>query len=814
LPPTPEALERFVRDESPGAYERMVDSYLNANRFGERWAIHWMDIVRYAETKGHEFDYTISGAWQYRDYLIRAFNSDLPYDQLVREHIAGDLIKPRRNSATGTNESRLGTMFYALGEGKHSPVDTRQEEADIIDNILDVTSKAFQGLTVSCARCHDHKFDPISAADYYALYGVMESSRFSPVPATLTLERELALEEAQNLKKYIRRQVAGQWATASAKAAAPAAIPVITVGLVSKEAPRIAPARDVQVLGDFRGSGLAGWKSDGPAFGQKTTLGNPAFDLKTKQIIRLEDGRASSRSLGTGVFGALRSPNFILEKDYIGVRALGQKASIRIVMNNFQLISYPIYQDMDQKVKSDEWKNFIFDVSAWKGNKAYIEILPGVYEAHVYKQPKEAYVEVQYALAFDGEWPELHLPPAADAFHLPTALAAWSASEATPAQVAGLNTLLKNKSLHSQFAEAVARLEDSQRKIRSAADTVFYTGVYDGFGINSPVFRRGNPRDAADPKIPRRFLSAIPVADSVFRSPGSGRKELAESILSPQNPLTSRVMVNRIWHHLFGRGIVESVDNFGLQGKLPTHPELLDYLALKFQREGWSIKQLIRFILLSETFQRSTIGRNEVGNSDPDNLWLAHYPQRRLEAEIIRDGMLTVAGNLDTTMYGPPVPAHITDFMQGRGRPRESGPLDGKGRRSVYQEVRRNFLDPKMLTFDRPIPFSTFGKRNVTNVPAQSLILMNDPFVAQQAEIMAKSLVGNTDASVEERLQRIYVQALSRKASGEEIKQAKVFVQQLAAAYEVKEQDILTSTAIWKDYCHSVFNLKEFIYLI
>ncbi|MEJ0055697.1 MAG: DUF1549 domain-containing protein [Bacteroidota bacterium] len=181
LPPAPEAIEKYIADNSPDAYEKVVDQYLSSPRYGEKWARHWMDIVRYAETKGHEFDYVITGAWRYRDYLIRAYNSDLPYDQFVKEQLAGDLMtSPRRHPVSGVNESHIGTAFYALTEGTHSPVDIRQDEADRIDNMVDVTSKAFQGLTVSCARCHDHKFDPITAADYYALFGVMESTRFSP----------------------------------------------------------------------------------------------------------------------------------------------------------------------------------------------------------------------------------------------------------------------------------------------------------------------------------------------------------------------------------------------------------------------------------------------------------------------------------------------------------------------------------------------------------------------------------------------------------------------------------------------------------
>lgn len=808
LPPTPEALDNFLKNNNHNAYERMVDGYLNSKGFGERWALHWMDIVRYAETKGHEFDYAITGAWKYRDYLIRALNNDVPYDQLVKEHLAGDLISPRRNPDNGMNESQIGTLFYTMGEGKHSPVDTKLEESDIIDNIIDVTSKAFMGLTVSCAKCHDHKFDPIPTSDYYALYGIMESSRFSPVPSDVTLEKELEMEEAMKLKTHLRKLIADQW-LADIKE-----VSTSQQGVVHAKKGQKKYAGDYQVVGDFRGSDLYGWRSDGMAFSQRTTLGNPVFSSNNKEIIQLEDGIASSQVYGKGIFGALRSPNFQIDKDFIGVRARGNASSIRIIMDNFQMISYPIYQDMDQKVNSKEWNNFTFDVAQWKGHKAYIEILPGKFENHLYKLPEDAFVEVQFAIAFNGDWTEPQFPVNTDPFDLQIALQNWSDFKSTPEQVSALNDLLKNKKFQKEFTDAASLLENSQRLNANLKDTSFFNGIIDGFGINSPIFNRGNYKDLSEEEVPRRFLSAIPVKDSVFKSSGSGRKELAESILDPDNPLTSRVMVNRIWHHLFGKGIVETVDNFGLQGKLPSHPELLDFLAIKFQDEGWSIKKLIRLIMMSEGFKRSVINEKEIEDADPENIWLARYSKRRLEAEIIRDGILAVSGNLDSVMYGPPVPIYINEFMQGRGRPKNSGPLDGNGRRSIYQEVRRNFMDPMQLTFDRPVPFSTFGKRNVTNVPAQSLIMMNDPFVAMQAELMAKKLIEQKHQSLDERIQNIYIKSFSRNATRKEIESAKDFIFKLAKLYDVEEMEIMIDLNIWKDYCHSIFNLKEFIYLI
>lgn len=811
LPPSSEELETFLQDESADAYERMVDQYLNASTFGERWARHWMDVVRYAETKGHEFDYEITGAWRYRDYLIRAFNSDVPYDQLVKEHLAGDLLTdPRVNQETRTNESHLGTAFYTFTEGTHSPVDVRQDEADRIDNMIDVTTKTFQALTVACARCHDHKFDPIKTSEYYGLFGVMESTRFSPVPAHLTVEIVEDIETHVKLKEDVRKMIGNQWTSTGGRVVSDRKFDLLTVSHDEKQA-----YGNTEILGDFRGNDLDGWKTDGFAFGKTTMLGEPVFSKKDNTIIALSDGKASSRFVGTGIFGALRSPNFIIDKDFIGVRALGKKSTMRIIIDNFQLISYPIYGDLDQKVNASNWRNFVFDVRLWKGHKAYVEILPGAFHQHVYKLPPDAFVEVQYAIKYNGKWSEPPPPDAAEARTIREAVDNWTQRKSTPQEINLLNKLLKQSVFKKSFAELANIRQSDKIPFAMTTDTsAYFNGVYDGFGINSPVFIRGSYKDLSPNAVRRGFLSAIPVSDSVFNSPGSGRLELAASILDEANPLTARVMINRIWHHVFGRGIVETVDNFGLQGKLPTHPELLDYLAIKFREESWSVKTMVKFMMMSETFQRAVDVDQKTTRADPDNLFLARYPIRRLEAEAIRDGILSASGQLNREMYGPPVPAHVTDFMQGRGRPKDSGPLDGNGRRSIYQEVRRNFMLPMMTAFDLPIPFSTFGKRDVTNVPAQSLILMNDPFIHEQSEIMARHLISQKELNLEQRIQWIYKRALARSASDSEINEAKRFIAHLATLNGTNESQIATELSIWKDYCHSIFNLKEFIYLL
>ena len=804
LPPDQDMIANYLSDQSPDAYERMVDHYLDSDAFGERWARHWMDVVRYAETKGHEFDYTTLGAWHYRDYLIRAFNDDIPYDQLVKEHLAGDLIThPRRNGQTRTNESQVGTMFYVFSEGKHSPVDTKKEEADRIDNIIDVASKTFQGLTVSCARCHDHKFDPIPTADYYSMYGVMQSSRFSPVPANVSLEKERSVEIIDSLKSSIRTMLSKKWSVAA-----------------SKEAKRMEKSSetkeqiDYKMIGDFRGRNLDGWLSNGLAFGDKTTLGDPVFDRSKKYIVGLSDGKASSRSYATGLFGAIRSPNFVIDKDFIGVMAQGRKSVIRIIIDNFQLIQNPIYGELEKKINHESMQQVVFDLSAWKGHTAYIEIMPGEFKSHVYTLTEDAFVEVAYVIAYDESWPEKIEFEEEQMHRSPDLLDGWRSGQSSPYDVNRLNDLIQGKKLNTTSMDIAANLRHISRLSEALKDTAFYEGIYEGFGRDSHVFNRGNTDDLSAETVPRGFLSVLSHEETKSVHKGSGRLEFAEAVLDPENPLTSRVMVNRIWHHMFGRGIVETVDNFGLQGKLPSHPELLDQLAIKFINDNWSIKKMVKYIMMSKTFQRSTEDMPNSQSLDPDNILLSHYPVRRLEAEAIHDALLAVAGNLNPQMYGPPVPLYLTSFMQGRGRPGESGPLDGNGRRSIYHEVRRNFLEPMMLTFDRPIPFTTFGNRNVTNVPAQSLILMNSEFVSNQAAIMAEEIISHRHEDEAAIIKHIYIKALTREPTDLELEAALGYIKLLAHSYELNDAEICESVEVWKDYCHSVFNLKEFIYLV
>ena len=830
LPPDPVDLKAFIADSSVNSYEKMVDQYLSSPQYGERWARHWMDLVRYAESKGHEFDYSVSGAWQYRDYLIRAFNQDVPYDLLVKEHLAGDMMtEPRYHPEEGFNESIIGTAYFFLGEGKHGPVNVKVEESERIDNMIDVTSKTFQALTVGCARCHDHKFDPIPTTDYYAMYGMIESSRIGPLPARKSLKQTTHVEELKRIQKEIKIQLGAQFTDAVNEA---------TPQFISQLQQFVKNADDIhsseidsanyRVIGDFRQGDWKGWYTTGWAFGEKPLMGAPVFDKPSRRVSGLVGGIASSRYFTSGVMGVLRSPNFIVEHDSIAIRAAGINGTIQIIADNFQIIQRPLYGNLEKKLNNQLWETYTFDLSLLQGHKAYLEFMPGLYGEiklpyedlrHIYGIKPEDYIEVQYAVAFNGELPDLPFPGLDDHYDFSMkaktqSISDWKNNQANIEQILLLDHWLKGIN-GITYSKALSELITTYDGIAAQLyDSTHFLGLSEGDAVFSPVFIRGSIDKLSEEKVPRKFLTAVKAGPDSFPQYGSGRLAWAESVVDPVNPLTARVMVNRIWHHLFGKGIVETVDNFGLQGKLPSHPELLDYLALRFIEEGWSIKRIIKHILLSQTFQRSTTTVAENQKIDPGNILLHHFPVRRLEAEAIRDGMLSVTNNLDLSMYGESIPIHLTEFMTGRGIPNESGPLDGAGRRSIYITVRRNFLSPIMLAFDMPVPFSTFGKRNTTNVPAQSLTLMNDPFVHQQAMYWAENLLREKDVTISERIHEIYLRAFSRQPSVEDLRGAETLLENLAKEYSRPLEELKKDPQFWADYCHTIFNMKEFIHLL
>jgi hypothetical protein len=861
LPPTAAEIDAFQADDSGEAFARVVDRLLASQRFGERWGRHWLDLVRYAETRGHEFDYPSPNAWQYRDYVIRAFNADVPYDQFVREHLAGDLLpRPRRNSVEGFNESVLGTGVWFLGEQLHSPVDLRQDEAERVDNMIDVFSKAFLGLTVACARCHDHKFDAISTKDYYSLLGVFESASYRQVRIdTCDRQRRVAAELQALREKHepaMRRAVAAKlrpsvqrlaesltaakepWAAAIKAAAADTADPLYAWAFAT-EKPDQFRQRLEQIRQRFSRHGddsacskaivAPPWIPDGSGF-ESVPAGGVIFGSDRRRPIAGLTERACMafdpvwNGLTTaagceddpGDVGKLhrsgrmvRTASFTIAADHLYYLVRGHGQAFACV-NSHVMIEGPLHRTLVQPVAGDAGFRWVkHDVGRYRGERCHVEFGPD----------RGGDLAVAAVVQADR-------PPAAVNPHWPV-LAAAIADASSPAKLAaGLERVFLqalDALADGRSEPGVARLADwivrhgdlfggdirsevvdaflaAQVKLvaQVPAESRLAPAMLEGSGVDERVFVRGNPKTLGEP-APRRFLEAL-VGPAPLNPPrGSGRLELAQQVTDPVcDPFLARVMVNRVWHHLFGRGIVASTDNCGVLGEPPTHGELLDYMAARFVRDGWSIKRLIRSVVLSSAYQMESRSQPAGEANDPQNLLVRRQNRRRLEGEAIRDAILAVSGRLDEKMFGPPVPVHITEFQEGRGKPAVNGPLDGHGRRSIYLAVRRNFLSPFLLAFDTPAPATCVGRRTVSDVPTQALILLNDPFVHQQAEVWGRRVAGEPEAG---RMERMFVAALGRPPTNSERRDCLAFL------------DRREDAAAWAELAHVLFNVNDFVVL-
>lgn len=982
LPPTPDEVAEFIADRDPQSLEKVIDRLLDSQHFGERWGRHWLDLMRYAESRGHEFDNDTPNAFQYRDYVIRALNADVPYDQFIKEQIAGDLlVDPRLHPKQRFNESVLGTGFWFLGEWVHSPVDIRKDEADRFDNMIDVMSKTFLGVNVACARCHDHKFDAISTADYYSLTGFLQSSDYRQVRFESLEQNRGVAEELARVDQKFQRQIRE---------------------LLEKqgiEPPN--PSTEMEheaVIVDFANIPPGEFRQDGFIFGPSPRQAGVAYlSSETGQVTLATSTAAQNdsfwhglRSISEGVIQnrsaisklpksgrTLRSPTFELKQGKVNCRVSGSGHIVACV-DSHRLVAGPLHKQTIVRVKPGQrW--ITLNLDRYIGHRLHLEFVPAANQqmsirlvtqgldsealAELDRQLEESEIAYRkYAKAADsilnsgtdvkmeervfadfesGNYDQWTVT--GDAFgktpHTLKTIApyqgringkgkyfvnshniraggktargdsltgtltsieflidfdfieflvgggphqgktcvnlivddkvmlsatgkadnqmslnTWNvrpfAGKKARIQVVdnhtggwgniGLDHIVFKKSVTVQSVNLTSRsprdrLEkstDPTVKNRAAAEKILKAwkrerarlakqvvhqsrlapAMLDGTGEDGRILIRGNASKPGS-TVPRHFLTAISGDAPISIPTGSGRLQLAEHINDPANPLTSRVIVNRIWHHLMGRGIVPTVDDFGVLGQRPTHPKLLDHLATRFLADGRSIKQMIKYIALSRTYQMSSRVDLEARKRDPNNLLWHHCPPRRLQGEVIRDSLLALSGRLDRTPFGPPVPIHLTAFMDGRGRPRKSGPLDGNGRRSIYVAVRRNFLSPFMLTFDTPVPFSSMGRRNVSNVPAQALILMNDPLVVelsrQWGEQALKAVPEKNHEAVAERIGWMYVAGFGRPATEREVNTASQFLLSQATARGIE----IHESALWADFAHVLVNTKEFIFL-
>ena len=781
LPPTPTEVAAFVQDPDVHAYAKLVDAFLASPRFGERWARHWMDWVRYADSHGSEGDPLIPYAWRYRDYLIRAWNADVPYDQLVREHLAGDLLpQPRLNNELGLNESALGIGHLRMVFHGFAPTDALDEQVRFTDDQISTVSKTFLGLTVGCARCHDHKFDPISQRDFYAWYGIFVSCP----PAAIAVDAPNAADThyhaavAQQTNR-IKALLADAWSR-DAEGVAAALRQPDEKRLAALEAAKdkdslgypfyllrhpeghAEPATALAAWWQSRVGGAetnatfvqrwdltdpavyANWRHDGPGVAGINPAGEFALAPEGERILTgLYPAGVYSHLVSSRDRGVLLSPRYQLKEPCdLWLRIAGDGGAVaRYVVQSYPRDGtvFPV-----NRLGGGQWRWMKFGLDYWQGDQIHVEVttaadqpvLADIEATRSWFGVSEVVLTRAGAPAPSSGWPfrgallagaeertPTNVVELAESFGRAARLVvgAWRTGTLTDSQALFLDALAGAGWLRNQSGElpelaplvTAYRTEAALLRVPTRAQ-----GVIETEPVDQPLFNRGNHKQPGAP-VPRRFLEAFNTAP--YPATVSGRLQLAEDFLRPDNPLTSRVIVNRVWLHLFGRGIVATPDNFGRMGQEPTNPELLDFLAGWMIEHGYSLKGLIRYLVMTDAWQRSSDLPPGAREQDPDNLLLTHFNVRRLEAEAVRDNLLAVSGDLQPDeMYGPPV-------------------LGGATRRSVYVRVKRNDLDPFLHAFDAPAPASTVGLRDVTNVPGQSLTLLNDPFVLLLAEHWAAS---------------------------------------------------------------------------
>jgi len=848
LPPTAQEVAAFLADESPQAYSRVVDRLLASPHFGEHWARHWMDVVRYGETRGYEWNYEVLGAWRYRDYLIRAFQQDVPYNQFVREHIAGDLLE-RPRVVNGVNESILATAFYRLGEAGHDDcIQFREISLDVVDNQIDTVTKAFQGMTVACARCHAHKLDPIPTEDYYGLFGVLNSSRAQ----THTANAAAVPRELRETKQRIRTEIARVWRDSLPALTLPSRAPGKTNAAhplfawwAMRNTADFAPVwRDLQAAlaaerdrrrehnrAQFTPVDLRTWHASGLGLqGGATAAGDFTIGPDATAITAILPAGFHTHTWTARWNGALRSPLLGKEKKFLSLRVVGGRlAARRAVLDNcaigegYKVLEQtaPGWVTLDTLAKH---KLPVFAEIITKHDNPRIPDRPGMLKvSDAELRGPHSFFGVMQAVLHDGPAPpreemahldRLWASPVASESELlaryrtlaAEVIDAWAQGRATDGDVRWLEALLPLLPNAANSTPLLSNLlaEYREREAKLPAPEVI-DGLGDaGPGFDAPVLRAGDAH-APGALAPRQLLSRIgPDRAPLAPRHGSGRRELAERIASPANPLTARLMVNRIWSHVFGRGLVTTVDNFGQEGEPPSHPDLLDDLATRFVRDGWRVKKLVRELVLTQAFQQATQTTDTARRVDPRNRLLHHYPLRRLPAESIHDAILAASGRLDRTLFGPSIPPARLEAQDYRRL--FNGPLDGYGRRAIYTQITR-MEGPKFLEiFDYPNPMAARGARDVTNVPAQALALLNDPFVKQQARVWAERLAEENPA---DRLGAMFVSALGRPPSNVERERFTSLAAELASL----EQAPRDSVAVWSGVAHAIFNLKEFVYL-
>jgi mono/diheme cytochrome c family protein len=731
LPPTPEEFDDFLADKSAEATARVVDHLLASPRYGERWGRHWLDVARYADTKGYVLfqDANFPWSYTYRDYVVRALNDDLPYDRFVLEQLAADLLPLETDKRPLT---ALG--FLTLGSG------FMNNQQDVIDDRIDVVTRGLLGLTVTCARCHDHKFDPIPTEDYYSLYGVLASAVEPTVPplfeepprteAYAAFAKELD-ERQRKLNEYLDQKYRELISGARTRA------------------------------GEYL---LAAQALEGkPSTGEFMLLAD-GNDLNPTMIIRYQTYLERTAAGHDPVLAVWHRLAALVPADFA---AKSSETVEQLVAN--QTADKPINSLVAGAFLGKPLKD-MNDVS-----RIYGELLSGA--GRIWQ------AESDRAKSASSEPPKT----LADANLEALRKVLWGAD--CPACVARNEfnelALLPDRPAQDIRNKLVKAIEEWRASGPAAPPRAMALEELPT-PIAPRVFVRGNSNQLGE-EVPRRFLRVLCDGQPAPFPHGSGRLDLARAIVDRDNPLTARVLVNRVWLDHFGSALVGTPSDFGLRSEKPTHPALLDYLAWNFVERGWSIKKLHREIVLSAVYQQASADRAECRQIDPENTWLWKMNRRRLDFEATRDSLLSVAGRLESTLGGPPV-KEINEPTTTR--------------RAIYGYIDRLNLPGVFRTFDFPNPDATSPQRVPTTVPQQALFFMNSPLVIASARhVLARADVAAL-ADPRARICRLYRVTLGRDPSAEEVEWAKSFIDNAAA-----------SEGGWNQLSQGLLSANEFVFI-
>lgn len=838
LPPSLDDIEAFASDESSDAHHRVIDRLLASPEYGRRWGKHWLDLVRYADTAGDGADYPVPEAYRYRNYVIDAFNQDLPFDQFVSEQIAGDILARRAATASLGSSQRFAeqvtaTGYIAITKRFGYNINNEFQHLDIADT-LDNLGQVFLGLSIGCARCHDHKYDAITAEDYYALYGIFSSSQYSfpggeeykrphnlvalVPPAEVGSIEERIAQELHQIDQQIAEIEGGRRSILDR-----------TTRGFSRD-----PGWELQTPGK---SGGLPWFTAGP----NTILPEAQspfnhVEPSGSQGVRIAHGQPTDgiRQEFAEVTLA-QAPAFYFNLDFRNVEAVEGDGSYRFYLGNGAIRSLGLEFSINSKhfsARDGDQFRIIRDLQPghWYNLQIEIDLAKKTYSGRI-GTPGDVvrFENLAAAPAWDGVlntfvsdgFGQVQAPsPPRDIDNVVGDTVALQPLPELPSQsgLASETDALRGR-LKDELADLAAqaeRLAKSRDEISARWRYPTAYGVSEGTPADARIQRRGEPDRLGD-SVPRRFLDVLGGDRLPAEVGGSGREELSEWLTRPSNPLTARVLVNRVWHHLFGQGLVSTPNDFGVRGTPPTHPELLDFLAAEFMADGWSIKRLQRRILSSRVYRLSSTPGPELVAADPENRLLGHHRRRPLDAESIRDAMLAVSGQLNHATGGPHPFPDVKSWGFSIHYPFHA--IYDSDHRSVFLMIQRARRHPFLALFDAADPNISTPTHQPTITPTQGLYLMNAPFVHAQATALENRLsenamgTGSAEPSTPAMIIRqAYRIALGRWPSDEEMVETQAFLEE-SARWLSSAGDPHPTRSANRALCRVLLTSNHFLYI-